>query len=100
MILKYKEEVEAELEEIKWQKVAQKIKEDRDIDMKPATIKKRFTELQANGWVVDAQAEGKAGRVDGSMGEDEDFDDADQSEEADSDEESVHNNANEANTMV
>lgn len=63
MILKYKEEVEAELEEIKWKKISQKIMEEAKIDLKPAVIRKRFLELRESGWVVGA-ALGKEGEGD------------------------------------
>ena len=52
MILKYKEEVEAELEDLKWKKVAAKIKKETAVDMKPSVVRKRYVQLQDNGWVV------------------------------------------------
>lgn len=58
MILKYKEQVETELEDLKWKKVAAKIKEDTDMDMKPAVVRKRYQQLQDNGWVVETGGTG------------------------------------------
>lgn len=65
MILKYKAEVEAELEDVKWRKVAAKIKKETNGDAKPASIRKRYLQLQDSGWVVGTETGAGDGEEDG-----------------------------------
>lgn len=89
MILKYKAEVEAELEDVKWKKVAAKIKKETNEDVKPANIRKRYLQLQESGWVVGTGRAAEDGDLDADLDKDGGNEHADESGEAEAAEEDL-----------
>ncbi|ETN37659.1 uncharacterized protein HMPREF1541_07282 [Cyphellophora europaea CBS 101466] len=61
MLLKYKEQVENELEVLKWQKISAKMKKEAAVDMSAEAIRKRYQLLKESGWRVGSKLLDKDG---------------------------------------
>lgn len=52
LLIKIKDDVEKELETMKWQKVAARMKAEKGTDINPNVLRKRYNLLQEGGWMI------------------------------------------------
>ena len=77
-MLKYKQTIEKELDGLKWKRISARIRKETDVDIRPDVLRKRYSLLQENGFIIspdDGSDEGAANVDEAASGRDDEGED-------------------------